>query len=701
MHEFLLEIGFEEIPASFLKPAAQALEQTLRAWFQENRIACGPSRSFFTPRRLAVRFQDIAECQQELTMEVQGPPRKAAFDAQGLPTKTAQGFARTHGKELTDLKVRTTPKGEYVFVTKTITAQPAATLLAAALPEIISRLPFPKNMRWTESGFRFARPIRWLVALLEDRVVPFTLAGVAVGNETFGHRLARPDHVALSRPDEYEAALERLSVIADPARRRQEVLTRIQGALEPFAAGIIPDDELLDETTNLVEAPKPVVCRFQPGYLGLPAIVVVTALKKHQRCFSVHKRTGAQAHKPEPELMPLFVAVTNTPDCDEKAVQGWYEKAAESRLKDASFFIAEDRKVGLEGFVRQESSVTWLEGMGTLLDKTRRLERLCEQFSSGVTGINPSDLNRAAHLCKADLLTNMVREKEYTSLQGIIGGVYAALECESERASQAIAEHYQPRSVGDPLPSTPEGCALSICDKLDNIAAAFRIGEIPTGSEDPLALRRQATGVLAILLESHWRLDLRHLLSRSLSLLPGASASDSVTLYKLHQFFKERLRLLFEDRGVSYDVANAVLETNWSRPSDALHRVEALAQFRQKAEFEALVVGQKRVANILRGAEGESPLNTELLKEPAEQALAQAAQALEPGLRQSVLAQDYVRALEQLLSLRTVIDRFFDDVMVMCEDRALSANRLALLSYVNGLFLSVADLSQIVIETKG
>jgi glycyl-tRNA synthetase beta chain len=727
MSEFLLEIGVEEIPASFLEPAARALEESLRIWFKDNRIACGSSRILYTPRRLAVKFQDVAEAQASLTMEVQGPPRKAAFDAQGQPTKTAVGFARTHGKELADLTVKTTPRGEYVFVTKTIAAQPSVALLAQALPDIISRLPFPKNMRWSAGGLRFARPIRWLVALLDGTAIPFVLDEVTAGNVTHGHRLAQPGQVTLNTPADYEPALERLDVTADPVRRREEVVTRIQAALGSTGGAVIADDELLDETANLVETPVPVVCRFAAEYLELPAIVTVTALKKHQRCFAVRSHTGA--------LLPQFVAVTNTPGCDVNQVRGWYEKAAESRLRDARFFIEEDRKIGLEGFQHLEEQVTWMEGLGTLKDKTARLVELSAELaatvnasnaremldgapqvfptfvttSRGPTRVDAEALRRAALLCKADLLSNMVREKEYTSLQGVMGGIYARMQGESESTSQAISDHYSPRSVGDPVPATVAGRLLSIADKLDNIAAAFRIGEIPTGSEDPLALRRQATGVLAMLLETNWPLDLQNLLSKTLSLLPGAgnpapssgANSSHATLDQLCQFFRERLRLLLEDRGVKYDTANAALATSWSRPADALARCNALARFREKPEFEDLVQGQKRVANILRKASPGAQVNVALLNEPAEQKLHQAAQALLPALQQSLAAQDYAAAMEQLLSLRTDIDRFFDDVMVMCEDHALSANRLALLAYVKGLFLSVADLSQIVIETKG
>jgi glycyl-tRNA synthetase beta chain len=697
MDDFLLEIGAEEIPASFLKPAALALAGELDRWFQENRIAAGRPESFYTPRRLAVRFRKVADAQESKTVVLQGPPRKAAFDADGNPTKTGLGFARSHGKEVSDLTVKATPKGDYVFLTKTIPALATTGLLTAALPEIIARLPFPKNMRWGSMGFRFARPIRWLLALFgtevhgrdaraTSRVLKFQIEDVVADDFTFGLRLALPARVRVSTPGEYESVLAGLGVTVDPSRRREAILTAGRELLSGTEGELVSDEELLDETVNVVESPRPILCRFASEYLALPPIVVVTALKKHQRCFAIQDRSG--------KLLPLFIAVTNTPNCDTTAVKSWYERAAESRLRDAQFFIEEDRKIGLEALSQLEHEVTWIEGLGSLQDKTRRLQELGRELAGMAPEADVGVLVRAAYLAKADLLSNMVREKEYTSLQGVVGGIYASLQGEPEAVARAISEHYAPRSLDDPLPVTAEGRLLSIADKLDNIGAAFALGSLPTGSEDPFALRRQATGILRIVLEADWPLDLRALLARSLELL---GCQDQERFTQLSDFFRERLRLLLGDRGVHYDVANAVLEVSWANPTDARRRAEALAEFRLKPEFERLAIGQKRVSNILKGLLPGATVDEQLLKEPSEQALYQAARRLDSDLTQALAARDYHRAMELSLSLRAPIDQFFDDVMVMCEEPMLARNRQALVSYVRSLFLRVADLSLMVV----
>lgn len=737
MQDFLLEIGTEEIPASFLKPAADALERETTGWFKDNRVTFGKSRTVYTPRRLALLVSGVAEQQEAKTVELQGPPKKAAFDAEGKPTKTALGFAKTHGKEVADLVVKTIAKGEYVFVTKTIPAQPVIPLLAEALPQITAKLPFPKNMRWAAGNFRFARPIRWIVALLGSEIIPLRIEDVVSGNVTCGLRLAQTRELVIAAPGEYEKTLEQAGIVVDPVRRQKAVADAIQ-ALLSGKGELIPDEELLEETAGIVEAPYPVLCDFRQEYLALPPVVVVTALKRHQRCFAVRNANSGS-------LLPRFVAVTNTPGCAADEVRQWYEKAAESRLRDARFFIEEDRKVGLDGFRHQEEQVTWIEGLGTLKDKAVRLVKLCEELaaavnadrageapgvtpqvhptyvttSSGPTKVDVEALRRAALLCKADLLSNMVREKEYTSLQGVMGGIYARMQGESETTAQAIADHYAPRSIGDPLPATVAGKLLSIADKLDNLCAAFVTGSIPTGSTDPFALRRQTTGVLLMVLELERRFDLRVSLRAALGLLGEVesrkvekSESQKVAKSKsqepavlevrlfdqLSAFVRERLNLLLAEQGVKYDIANAVLVAAWFDPADARKRCAALAQFRSTEEFEKLIIGQKRVANILKGVDARLTVDEKLLQEKAEEALFDAARALDPKLAEAVAGQDYARAFELLLSLRAVIDTFFDDVMVMCDDQELSANRLALLAYVKSLFLRVADLSQIVVE---
>jgi len=696
MKQLLLEIGTEEIPASFLGPALADLERRVRAALSEHEIPAGTCEFFSTPRRLAIRLRDVAEGKPAQVVELQGPPRKAAFDPQGNPTKTAVGFSAAHGKTPADLYIKQTPRGEYVFVKKQADAVPTTNVLREGLPGIIAALPFPKNMRWDQTGVRFARPIRWLVCLFDTEIVGFQFGELQSGAVSQGLRNSEPRSFPIPSPAEYESTLRTHGVIVPRDARR----TAIAAELNRLAAGAggrpIEDEELLEETTDITESPDLLLCSFNPDYLDLPAEILTTALKKHQRCFSIRETSSIDIRSSAlPKLLPHFVAVTNTPGCDAKMVSGWYEKAAESRLRDARFFVEADIKHGLEALVEEEKQVTWIEGMGTYFDKTKRLEALCDYMATLVAGTDSDSLKRAATLCKADLLTNMVREKEFTSLQGRIGGIYARRLGDSPAVADAIAEHYLPRFVGDKLPQTRNGALLSIADKLDNIVATFLTGEIPTGSEDPFALRRQATGLLTIVLKQSLPVDIGALISTALKLFPSPKDEYATQIPGL---LRERLNALLADEGIRYDIAAAVMETSWQQPAQAMVRANAPPVFRDQPEFLKLVVGQKRVANILKGSTVEGLSAEPLLTEPTEKLLWQESRKVEPDLDHALAAHDYRHAFELLLSLRPTIDRFFDDVLVMAKEEDLRTNRLRLLAYVRSLFGRLADLSKIVIE---
>jgi glycyl-tRNA synthetase beta chain len=701
--QLLLEIGTEEIPASFLGSAASDLERRVRAALLENDIPAGSSELFSTPRRLALRLNDVDDGRPAQVVELQGPPKRAAFDAQGTPTKTAVGFSAAHGKTPADLFVKQTPRGEYVFLKKQADAVPTAKVLRESLPGIITALPFPKNMRWDATGLRFARPIRWLVCLFGPDIVEFELGELKSGADSRGLRNSLPSSFRIPSPAEYESTLKTHGVIVPRDARRKTIADELNRHAATAGGRPVEDEELLDETTDITESPELLLCSFSPDYLSLPAEVLTTALKKHQRCFSVRKTDSD-------ELLPNFVAVTNTPGCDPATVTGWYDKAAESRLRDARFFVEADLKHGLEALVEEEKQVTWIEGMGTYFDKTQRLRDLCRHVTKTGTvpqrvrrscseGLSPvfedaAALDRAALLCKADLLTNMVREKEFTSLQGRIGGIYARKLGEPPAVADAIAEHYLPRFIGDKLPQTRNGALLSIADKLDNIVAAFLTGEIPTGSEDPFALRRQATGLLTIVLKQNLPIDIGDLVAAAIRLFPSARDEYASQIPGL---LRERLSALLAEQGIRYDIAAAVMETSWQQPAQAMIRANALAAFRDEPEFLKLVVGQKRVANILKGQAVEGLPAEPLLTEPTEQLLWHESRKVEPELDRCLAAHDYRHAFEQLLSLRPTIDKFFDDVLVMAKEEDLRTNRLRLLAYVRSLFGRLADLSKIVL----
>jgi glycyl-tRNA synthetase beta chain len=688
VQQLLVEIGIEELPASFLAPAALELERRVRTLLSERDIPAGRADVFYSPRRLAVRIDGVATGRPAGEIELQGPPRKAAFDPAGNPTKTAAGFSAAHGKSPADLYVKATPKGEYVFVRKTTEPVPTAAVLAAGMPGVIATLPFPKNMRWDGSGVRFARPVRWLVCLFGSEPVGFRFGDLTAGNRSFGHRNNLPVSFTMDTPADYEATQARHGVIADHATRRRTIEQALERLAAEAGGAPVSDEELIEETTDITESPELVLCSFRPEHLNLPPEVLITALKKHQRCFSIRRADGGG-------LLPAFVAVTNTPGCDRAAVAGWYEKAAESRLRDARFFVDADLHRGLEALVEDEKLVVWIEGMGSYFDKTQRLRGLCRFLGTGVPGTDAAALDRAATLCKADLLTNMVREKEYTSLQGRMGGVYARMLGETPAVADAIAEHYLPGFVGDRQPTTLNGGLLSIADKTDNIVATFLSGAIPTGSEDPFAARRQATGLLSIVLESGIPVDVGAMADAAAAQFPGHNPELAA---QVPGFLRERLNALLAEKGIRYDIAAAVMETSWRQPAQAMVRARALSTFRDDPEFGKLVVGQKRVANILRGQEAEGLPDETRFAEPTERLLYAEARGLEPGLTAALSAHDFDRAFRLLLGLRPFIDRFFDDVLVMVPESEVRDNRLRLLGYVRSLFSRVADLSKVVIE---
>jgi glycyl-tRNA synthetase beta chain len=563
-------------------------------------------------------------------------------------------------------------------------------------------------MRWDASGTRFARPVRWLVCLFGSEPVRFRFGEIEACRETRGLRHAGPTSFSIPSADAYEETLKKHGIIPDPVARRAAIEAELAKLAASVSGEPVPDEVLLTEATGITESPELLLCSYDRAYLDLPAEVLVTSFREHQRCFAIRKtgdsppERSARGTVPVLPLLPHFVAVTNTPGCDHRSVTGWYEKAAESRLRDARFFVESDLKRGLEALVADEKQVVWIEGMGSYFDKTERLRALCRHLAAQVPDADASALDRAALLCKADLLTNMVREKEFTSLQGRMGGIYARLLGELEPVARAIAEHYLPNYSGDELPKTREGALLSIADKLDNIVATFLTGEIPTGSEDPFALRRQATGLLTVILERRLPVDVAALVRAGVAQFGNPKPEHAAQIPGL---FRERLNALLADQGTPYDVASAVMETSWQEPAQAILRATALTAYRARPEFEKLIIGQKRVANILKGLprlsaeenRGCTEPQDALLTEPTEKLLWREARTVEPDLDRCLAAHDYSRAFELLLSLRPTIDRFFDDVLVMAEDKEQRANRLSLLNCVRNLFGKVADLSRIVI----
>ncbi|MBS4015779.1 MAG: glycine--tRNA ligase subunit beta [Candidatus Latescibacteria bacterium] len=690
MKDLLLEIGTEEIPASFLSPAAESLKMIFVKFFTENRIGFGEMKSFYTPRRLALIIKGVAQKQKEEILELQGPPKKYAFDEQGKPTKVAEGFANTNKVKVKDFCFKQTAKGEYVYVKKQAEQLSLEQLLRENFAELVFSLQFPKSMRWQEnSRFCFARPVRWLTLLYGDKPIAVDVEGLKSSNLSFTHRIAKKPKVKIENARQYVRILKQFNVMVRPDERKEYIRRQINVLAREVRGQAVEDLELLDEATNICEMPTPILCEFKSEYLELPPIVLITALKTHARSFAI-KSIASET------LLPNFVTISNTPTSNKKQVAYWYEEAVEARLEDAKFYFEEDLRIGLEKRVEEEKKVVWIENLGTLFDKTSRLEKISYVIAQRLPSINNHALLRAAYLCKADLLTNMVREKEYTSLQGIMGGIYANQSGEQELTGQIISEHYLPKSANDKLPQSNEAAILSIADKLDNIIGAFVINEIPSGSFDRFGLRRQANAIFAICLDKKLFLDLGSVIEIHFTYFN--KPDDTNLLKRAREFFTERLNSILLDRGIKYDIANAVLVSGKINGLDLFDRAQALTELRRAEQFEALVIGQKRVNNILKGIKNVYVIIQEMFKEHAETELYIKAKGIENELNELVANHNYKDALNLLLSLRPFIDTFFDKVLVMTEDEHLRNNRLGLLQYLKTLFLKVADLSEIVIQ---
>ncbi len=701
--DLLFEIGVEEIPAPAVLPALSQLEGLMTGALAEARLAHGAAHPWGTPRRLAIVVEGVAARQPDLEQEVKGPPAAAAFDDDGAPTKAAQGFAAGRGLSVDDLQVRDTDKGRYVCASGTEPGGEAAQVLPDILREAAASLTFPKTMRWGEGDYRFARPIRWIVALLGPDVVPVEIAGLESDRVTWGHRFLSDGPISLSDPSEYLEALEAGHVIADHARRRELIAKGARAVAEEAGGRVRLDPELLEEVNFMVEYPTCLVGHFDPRYLELPDDVIVTVMTGHQRYFAVENPDGS--------LLPLFVAVRNGDEQGLDTVRRGNERVIEPRLADAEFYLTEDMRAPLPDRVDSLRRVTYIEGMGSLHDKTERLQGLVGWLCGQVRQVEAADEShaaRAAMLSKCDLTTTMIGDTKLAKLQGRIGAEYARRSGEPEEVALAIAEQYRPHSAGDRPPATTPGRLVALADKMDHLAACFRLGMRPTGSADPHALRRAAAGIVRIILDARWRIDTPAFIREALGRLPEVDSPDAVAgdeaAAGIEEFIAARLEGELDPSGVSYDLARAVLAAPAGDLLDACDRAVALRDIRPRdVDFDAVVIAAERTANIVRGpkAEEDLGLDAEALAEPQATALHEAylaaAEAGEAALGDDA-ARDYDAAWRALAALRGPIDSFFDDVLVMAEDEAVRRNRLALLAEVDDLFLRLLDVQQIVIE---
>lgn len=703
--DLLFEIGIEELPASYVAPAVEQLEAGVRAGLAELRLAHGDVRRFATPRRLAVLVSGVAVRQTDFAEEAMGPAAKAAFDAQGQPTRALIGFCAGKGVDVSAVRRVETPKGEYVAVTVQHTGRDAAEVLPAMLGAAAARISYPKSMRWDDGDYRAGRPVRWLVALLGGDVLPVRAFGLTAGRTSFGHRVLHPGEVAIATPAGYEAALLAAFVIADPVARRARLAEQLDQVAAAQGCRVVPDAELTDINNHLVEWPTTFAGAFGERYLELPREVIVTALREHQWFFALEDAAHA--------LRPAFLAVRNGDDHGLDVVRRGNEGVLVARLEDAFFYWNTDLKHPPESLVDKLDAVVWMEGLGSLKAKAERLGALAGWLAGALAPEHRATAERAARLAKTDLLGEMIGSgKEYASLEGVMGGHYARRAGESEAVAAAIAEHYRPRGAGDSLPQTPAGRLLSLADKLDHVAGAFVAGKVPTGSEDPFGVRRAGNGAIRILIEAGLHLDLR---AATMEMTRPFFAADpelpqADIMRKLGEFWRGRIDVALDDRGLAYDTREAALEARiliggvaragWCDAADAHRRAAALAAFRGEPQFEPLVVLYKRVANILKAATEPLPphLDRARLADPYEKGLLEALDKARVATTPLWDQRGYEAILPALLQLERAIHGFFDKVMVNVEDPAVRGNRLRLLTEVRDLFVRGWDLSRIVVE---
>jgi len=684
-HALLFEVGTEELPPSELPTVVRALEAAAVRMLGDAQVSHGDLRVYSTPRRLAVAVAGVAGRQDRRTVTVTGPPKKAAFDPSGVPTRAAEGFARAQGVPLDRLKVIPTDRGEYLAVEREEGGQPTVDILPVLLARLVMSLPFAKQMRWEQDGVRFSRPIRWVLALLDGQVLPVILAGCEAGRVTYGHRFLAPGPIVLATPDDYLPRLRQARVIADVDARRQEIRRQIEDAAAGQGFRPVIDEPTLETVVHLVEAPMAVVGSFEKAFLELPREVVEAPIRRHQRCFTAEALDGS--------LRPFFVAVSNMPGCDPTEIRRGNERVIGARLADADFYFKEDLKSTPDTRLPLLASMVFQERLGSLLEKTERVEALTDYLSAALNPSTRLAVMRAARLSKTDLASGMVRE--FPELQGIIGETYALRAGEAAPVGQAIREQYLPRGAEDELPISTEGVILAIADKIDTVVGCMGVGLVPTGSQDPYALRRQAQGVIQIVLGAGFALSLSGLVDRAVQLLEGKlTESPEAIRDRAVEFLRSRLATVMAARGLRADVVEAVLAQGFDDPVAALQRAEAVARMMSRSDWEALVIAFKRAINILPARAIADPEPGRFVDD-AERRLYDQTRASRPRVMAALTRGDYEAALTELATLRPLVDRFFDAVMVMDADLAIRENRLGLLRALAELVLPVADLRKI------
>ena len=687
--DMLVEIGTEELPPKALRGLMDAFGQNLQSAIDDARLGHGAVRSYASPRRLAVIIEDLERAQKDRHVTQKGPPVSVAFDDDGKPQPAAKAFAKKNGLDVTELGREKTDKGEWLVAETVEKGQKTADMLPGLVEKALADLPIPRRMRWGAGDAEFVRPVHWIVLLHGSKVVDGKVMGIATGNKSRGHRFHSRGLITITRPADYLSSLEdKGHVLADFEARREIVRKGVEAAAKKAKGAIVQGESLFDEVAALVEWPVPMLGKFDEGFLELPREVVISTLTGHQRYFPVAGSDG--------KLLPRFVTVANLESSDPQQVRDGNERVIRPRLADAAFFWESDRRKAL--VTRQEAlrDVVYQRGLGSLRDKSLRTAEIAK-WIAGKLDTDAGVVERAAMLCKCDLLTGMVGE--FPDLQGTMGRYYALSDGEPQAVADAIGEHYQPRFAGDALPDSEAGRILAMADRLDTLAGIFTIGKKPSGNRDPFGLRRAALGIIRLSIECGLDLDLRAMVGPALELQPAGKTPSEELAAEVYGFITERLRRYCLDRDGSLDTQtfDAVMARQPASLVDFELRLHAVQAFLELEEAQSLASANKRIANILRQADVGDDLvaREKLLVDDAEKTLFAALKQAEDTVRPLLESRDYTEVLRELAGLRAAVDQFFDDVMVMVDDESLKNNRLALLGELRALFLDVADLSRL------
>ena len=673
-HDFLLELGTEELPPKLLLKLSESLKNNIIDELKKINITSTNVVSFATPRRLAVSILGLQSKQKDQITEKKGPSTES-------PEMAIKGFAKSCGVGLSELEKKLLGGKEYYFYSKEEAGQNISTLLPKIIESSIKNIPITRAMKWGNSDYSFVRPVHWLVVLLDKEIVPAKIMGLESGRVTKGLRFQKDLTIELSHANEYESIMSEFAQIVVDFKKRKEIIRKqVLSIAKENSAEVVIDESLLDEICAIVEYPRAFAGKFDEKFLSVPHEALISAMKSHQKYFHLVDSKGV--------LLPLFISVANIESSNLRVVIEGNERVIHPRLADSEFFWNQDKTVRLDQRIDGLDKVLFMKSLGSMAQKAKRIERL-SSYIAELVGLDPKESARAGFLCKSDLLSEMVGE--FADLQGIMGGYYALNDGESKAVSVAIREHYQPRFSGDTLPSTNEGLVVAISDKLDTITGIYGMGQAPTGSKDPYALRRLALGLLRILLESKIELNLKSLIKVSLGLhLEEVDRGASDSIYK---FMMERLKAYYKDANVDSNVYEAVLAVNPDSPFDFHLRVDALNEFTKNSDSKSLIESNKRIANILKDStENHNDLNSEMLIEDSEKNLFKAIEILSKKLLDK---KDYKTTMRSLLDLKELIDSFFDNVMVNTDDLKVREARLALINRVRALFLSVADISHL------